>query len=67
MQHSKEQATGETGMIDDRQGQQQGLAKQIEKTQKQTQDPKRKGNLKGEHAGSARAVQGVVPFHFLHV
>ena len=45
----------------------QELAKQTERTQKQTQDPKRKGKLKGGHAGSARAVQGVVPFHFLHV
>ena len=65
--HSKEQATGEIGMLDDRQGWQQALAIQTEKTQKQTQDPKRKGKLKGGHADSARAVQSVVPFHFLHI
>ena len=45
----------------------QELAKQTERTQKQTQDPKRKGKLKRGHVGSARAVQGVVPFHFLHI
>ena len=45
----------------------QELAKQTEKTQKQTQDPKRKGKPKEGHAGSARAVQSVVPSHFLHV
>ena len=45
----------------------QELAKQTERAQKQTQDPKCKGKLKEGRAGSARAVQDVVPFHFLHV